>query len=149
MLDSNAYDAVLEDEALLSSLLSGIKTGRVSLVCTHIQMDELGKAAEPKRSEFAAILRFAHQVPTAGAVWDVSRWDAASWGSASQDGIVQEITAGNERHTRDALIASTSGSICGVFVTSDRRLSRRMARLSIGCQVWNIDQLKAWLADCV
>src|SRR5512142_1596932 len=79
MLDTNVFNRIL-DGVVEPSFPAG---GRI--VVTHVQRDELAATRNDTRRE--ALLDVFHEVapdrvPTASAVWGVSRWDEASWSNA-------------------------------------------------------------------
>jgi hypothetical protein len=55
MLDSNVHDFVAADQAVLGAIRDRVADGRLKLVSTHVQHDELSLAPEPKRAELKAI----------------------------------------------------------------------------------------------
>jgi len=64
MLDSNVHDLVASDTATKDAILSGIRRGRLTLVSTHIQRDELTCAPDTKREAPLDIYRLAEIVQT-------------------------------------------------------------------------------------
>ena len=79
MLDSNVHDLVAADQAVLAAIRQRIADGRLKLVSTHVQRDELSVAPKQKRAALLAIYELSEKVSTTGAVWDVSSWDECNW----------------------------------------------------------------------
>jgi hypothetical protein len=73
MLESNVHDLVAADPAVRAAIVSGINSGRLTLISAHIQRDELTRAPEAKREGLLDVYRLAEIEKTTGAVWDVSR----------------------------------------------------------------------------
>lgn len=130
MLDSNAIDPLLDDAAFLAAVVSAIATGRLALVVTHIQADELAEAKDPRRSALLAAIEVIGpaNVSTAGFVLNVSRLDRAALfddaGAARHDAFVGDTEG--RRHTRahDGLIIATAERERIPLVTDERRLGR-------------------------
>src|SRR5258707_8968351 len=83
MFDTNAFNRALDADVDAAELLK-----RGALFVTHIQHDEISATKRTERLE--SLLRVftsvdAERVPTAAAVWGVSKWDQASWGD--EDGL--------------------------------------------------------------
>jgi hypothetical protein len=146
MLDSNVHDLIVADMAAKDEIVKGIKGGRLKLISTHIQRDELTCAPDPKRDVLLAIYELAEPVPTKGAIWDVSRWDECEYGSETTNTSLDKMMDGNQRHAEDALIASTAGS-ADVFVTNDQQLASKIGRSGISVEVWGWPQFVSWLTQ--
>lgn len=102
MLDSNAFDALALDDHVRVLVGSAVEAGALDLVVTHVQMDEVGKTPDPKRT---ALLRLTVSMTyTSGIVLDVSRLDMAVFSTPEEDVIFDAVTVGNPRHNEDALI---------------------------------------------
>jgi hypothetical protein len=146
MLDSNVHDLVVANQRSLSAIKERIADGRLTLVSTHVQRDELLLAPESKRAELMAIYGLAEKVSTAGAIFDVSKWDECSWGSDEVNASIVALMAGNTRHAEDALIAATASGDADVFVTNETRLASRIKRAGFPVNVWTWSDLVVWLA---
>src|SRR5438094_123206 len=109
------FDTVVFNRILDGHLPAGDLVGRVVAFATHVQRDELANTPDPvRRAELQRV--FSHTVdaaiptdafvldvsrlgqarlggervvPTASAVWDVSRWDQGSW--ASEDNVYSTL----------------------------------------------------------
>ncbi len=126
MLDSNAFDALALDDHVRVLVGSAVEAGALDLVVTHVQMDEVGKTPDPKRT---ALLRLTVSMTyTSGIVLDVSRLDMAAFSTPEEDVIFDAVTVGNPRHNEDALILLTARRERIPVVTNDGSLTNRCAR---------------------
>jgi len=145
MLDSNVHDLIAADQAVMDAILKRIQDGRLRLVSTHIQRDELSRAPKLKRTALLAIYGLAEKISTTGAVWDVSSWDECSWGTDEASAAIAALMAGNHKHAEDALIAATAGECADALVTNEARLASKIRRAGFSGDVWTWDQFVAWL----
>lgn len=122
MLDTNAFDAIADDEALGALVLQAIADKRLRLVTTPVQEEQLAAVPDPSRRK--ALRRLPREVvPVPAAPGDDY---AAVW-------------AGQPKHVADAVIADATRTRCDVLVTQDRRLSERAAER--GLVVWDVTRL--------
>jgi hypothetical protein len=145
MLDSNVHDLIVADQAAKAAILKRIADGRLRLISTHVQRDELSLAPLPKRDALLAIYELGDSVQTTGAVWDVSRWDQSTYGSDEVNASIEALMAGNPSHAEDALIAATAAGEADVLVTNETRLASKIQRAGFGVDVWPWDQFLTWL----
>lgn len=149
MFDTNVFNRIVDDEITLESLIDC-----VTAYATHIQRDEINNTTDAKRravltkvfSDVVGVsdptasfvigvsrlgearLGGAREVPTASAVWDVSRWDEANW-SADDDlysalkSEMDKLNRNKSNNVQDALIAETSIKEKYVLVTDDADLA--------------------------
>jgi hypothetical protein len=140
MLDSCVFDELLKDSAARAALQTAIADGKVQVLTSHIQRDELDaiRRRDPEKADrlLEVWTSLTSAVPTAGAVWDVSRWGEARWFGDEQaarfDNTMRtpaEGTAdGRPGHTNDALIVDTARHEEAVFVTVEKDRAKKMAR---------------------
>jgi hypothetical protein len=130
MLDSNGFDHLLVIEDAVDVLNDLTHRGRLVLMTTHVQRDELAATPEPKRAQLlAAYDRLVMtQVPTAGAIWDVSKWDQAKWGDGNGTLRIGDIMTTNPKDAEDALIAITAAADADILVTDEHELPKRIKR---------------------
>jgi len=145
MLDSNVHDLVAADQAVLTAIRQRIADGRLKLVSTHVQRDELSGAPEQKRAALLAIYELSEKVSTTGAVWDVSSWDECNWGTEEVNASIVALMAGNTKHAEDALIAATAAGEADILVTNEIRLASKIQRAGFSVKVWSWGQFVAWL----
>ncbi|MCC8961327.1 hypothetical protein H8A95_03090 [Bradyrhizobium sp. Pear76] len=144
MLDSNVYDSLLADRDLLEQVKRAIHVGRLELLTTHVQQDELSRIVQPaKRDALQSLPITFVRVATSGAAWDVSKWDDAEWGDDS--GRIEKMVGGNSKHIEDALISATADAKANVLVTNEKRLAGMVGRAGFGVEVWSVAQLAEWL----
>jgi hypothetical protein len=128
MLDSNVHDLIVADQQLKEAVLKRIADGRLKLIGSHVQRDELSLAPLPKRNELLAIYELSDVAQTTGAVWDVSRWDQSTYGSDEVNTLIDALMCGNPKHAEDALIAATAAGEADLLVTNETRLASKIQR---------------------
>ncbi len=144
MLDTNAYDEIVERSGFTARLNAAHNEGNVVILRTHIQEDEL--ASIPDEKKRAAVMQVAGiKVVTSGAVWDLSKWDESTFGGGAGDTTIGDVMSEAGNHVEDALIASTSAVDADVLVTDDRRLSNRVGLANSKLQVWSVDEFIAYV----
>lgn len=142
MLDSMVYDKIVAAPQMVERLNQLSKEGRVVVLCTHIQQDELACISDKRKRDAVAKI-ITKKVATSGGVWDVSKWDQFRWGDGSSGGVsVDDIRSPSKGHTEDALIATTAARDADVLVTDEKRLTNRMKVLKPPCKIWGFDQFK-------
>ncbi len=145
MLDSNVHDLVVANPATRDGINRCINDGRLKLIATHVQRDELSKAPADKRDAMLCIYGQAMSVHTKGAVWGVSRWDETKYGSDDENASIDAMMSGNPKHAEDALIASTAAGEADALVTNETRLASKIQRAGFSVEVWSWDQFVKWL----
>ena len=145
MLDTQIYDLIVDTPGITERLNQFSREGKVLVLCTHIQEDELASIADKrKRAAVAGIIK--EKVTTSGAVYGVSQYGQATYGEGSSGGVsIDDIRSPSRKHTKDALIATTAARDADVLVTEDKRLANRMQTLSSSCEIWRFGQLKEYL----
>jgi hypothetical protein len=146
MLDSNVHDLIVADQQVKAAILKRIADGRLKLISTHVQRDELSLAPAHKRDALLAIYELSDVAQTTGAVWGVSRWGQSTYGSDEVNASIDALMGGNPKHAEDALIVATATGEADVFVTNETRLSPKIQRAGFSVDVWSWDQFVAWLA---
>ena len=148
MFDTRAFNLMLDGPVAVEAL-----KGRVRAYATHIQRDEINNTKDSERRAallqvfsdvvaesvptdslvigvsrvVAARLGGERVVPTASAVWDVSRWDQASWGAndnlySTLKADLDKLNKNKRNNVQDALIAKTSIKGLYVLITDDADL---------------------------
>lgn len=79
MLDSNAFNALALDDDAREIVECAVAAGRLELVVTHVQIDEIDRTPDEERRRALRTLTVGPQTNTAGIVWDVSRFDMANF----------------------------------------------------------------------
>jgi predicted nucleic acid-binding protein len=139
VIDSNAIDSFIDPSTRYEALDAASADGRLVLMWTHINVDELSAIPDDERrakllNVAASLCQF---VPTGAAVWDYSRWNFARWTDDSE--ALDAFRRGNLRHTRDAILAATAQHEHADLVTSDKQLAARAT--ARGVRVWTPEQL--------
>lgn len=144
LLDSNAFDSIALDPVRLRSVTDAVGQGRLVLLVTHVQVDEVDAIPDDAKRRSLAALALAPNTTTAGFVVGVSRVGLAAVGTAEENALSGEVTTGDGRHARDALLVSTALSQRALLVTNDRRLTNQCLRR--GVPVCDPDELLGRLA---
>lgn len=145
MLDTMIYDLIVATPGMTDRLNQLSREGKVILLCTHIQEDQLANIPDQKkRSAVAAIVR--KKVSTSGAVYGASKYGQATYGDGSPGGVsISDVRSPSGKHAPDALIATTAAQHADVLVTEDNRLANRMRSLPSPCQIWGFGELKQYV----
>ena len=146
MLDSNIFDEIIKTPGLAGQLRSLTASGRLDIVVTHVQEDELAGIQDiEKRRAIRQVPR--RLIPTAVFVLDVSRLGQARLGEGDEGGLEYDTLHGeNPKRVRDAVIALTAAAEAeGVeaFVTVDDRLARRVRAKAKTLKVWNFAEFRS------
>jgi hypothetical protein len=158
MLDTNIADQLAEDDGLREALRQAVGGGRLQLLVTHVQVDELLNtpdvpdldlpAGERARRLLHALLGAGVRAVPSAAVLNVSRigstWLVTDEGAARIAAFMQE----NPKQGEDAAIAEAAGREGATFVTEEGDQNRRRFQRSFpDLQVWSLAQFRRWLAD--
>lgn len=144
MIDTMVFDELVAGSAARQAVDEAVAAGRIVLVTSHVQRDQLDAGAPDAVKAVAGDLRL-ETVPTSGAVWGVSRWGEADWG----DGTAASVTGlmiGNPRHAEDALIGATAAAEADVLVTQDKPFARRVRAAATMIEVCDLAGLLRILA---
>ena len=125
VLDSNAVDPLVDLPGAYEALRAALDAGRVELLFTHVNIDELAAVPDLDRRSrlLLTLVDIGRLVPTGACALDVSRLNFA-WLNDDVD-VVEALRSGNVDHTRDALIAVTAVHEGCALVTNERRLTAR------------------------
>ena len=110
MLDSNIFDEIIKTRGLAGQQRSLTASGRLDIVVTHVQEDELaGIQAAEKRRAIQQVPR--RVVPTSVFVVGVSRLGQARLGEGQEGGLEYDTLHGeNPKRVHDAVIALTAAA---------------------------------------
>ena len=145
MLDTNEYDKLLVAPHAYDRLLALLAEGKIELLATHIQKDEIMAVEDAiKKARLQAVLSRARMIATRGIVLDVSRFDQSRFGNDEDHKLIEHIRGSRrDRDTEDALIAATAATDADVLVTDDESLMRRLNSYpSIQCEVITFKELE-------
>lgn len=132
LLDSNIHDKLIGEPDLLPVLARHVAEGRMELLSTHVQADEIAETPDPRRA--SALMEVpVKQVETSGIVFGVSRFGQARFAESEP---LEKLRRGNLAHTKDALIANTARLEGATLVTEDRTLASRAREQGIPAIGW-------------
>ena len=131
LLDTNAYDPIINDPSFSSTVEAACAVGVVELLLTHVQRDELFEIPDDEKRRRALSLPHV-LVSTYGMILDVSRLGLARLGEPER---IEAIRNSSMRHSHDALLATTAQQEGAVLVTNERRLTNFAQRE--GITVWS------------
>jgi rRNA-processing protein FCF1 len=137
MLDTDAFDYVIASSNRIEALRAAINAGRLEVVVTHVQEDQLAGAPQHKRDLYTQVPR--RQVNTSAFVVGVSRLGKASVGGGATYNAVRTA----RKHFEDGLIADTAKQVGAILVTGDGRLQKRARAEKI--EVWGFARLETEL----
>jgi hypothetical protein len=108
VLDSNAIDPLVDLPGAYEALRAALDAGRVELLFTHVNIDELAAVPDLDRRSrlLLTLVDIGRLVPTGACALDVSRLNFARLNDDVD--VVEALRSGNVDHTRDALIAVTA-----------------------------------------
>ena len=147
LLNSMVYDKLSVDRSSLENVIALCNAGRIEILQTHIQEDQLARTRdEGRRIRLLGVMHAipASKVSTRGAAWGLSKWDRCRWSDASGGHI--DVADRKPAQHADALLVSTAASEADVFITEDKRLRKRVATLGLRLHVWTFDQFRDYLA---
>ena len=147
MLDTNVVDELMADPALVELLRDAAVAGRIELLLTHVQIDEVLNMGTTKRAKQEALLQLlaelpARRVPTYGFVLDLSRLDNAMLASEEHASAFVQLTGGNTRHNEDALIVLTAAWFYADVVSENVKDVPKMAA-QVGLRSYRTADLRA------
>jgi predicted nucleic acid-binding protein len=145
MIDSNIYDVLAADPFLYARCKELQVKGRMKFITTHIQRDEIARTSDPRKRQLLEQINEPSAVPTTGFAWDVSRFDLSEWARQEDENLIEMIIGGNNRNIADALIATTAKNKTDVFVTNDKPLRKRLARINAPLKVWTQADFIKWV----
>lgn len=125
VLDSNAIDPIADSSGAYEATRTAIDDGKIELLITHVNIDELAAIPDLQRRSFLLLLLcdLGTLVPTGAAVVDYSRLNFCRLNDDEE--ATEALRSGNIDHTRDALIAVTAEFEQCALVTNERRLTNR------------------------
>ena len=151
MFDSMVWDEVLLNRQL-TDLLRYLEThGYISILRTHIQLDQNESMGKKSPDKLSGILRLRElldesEVPTGGLVLDMSRLDRSILTSEELTSVFEKIMGNKKRtakHASDALLAVTAEFHGAFFISNDKNLVKRADKLDL--MVIPFDCFEKWL----
>ncbi|MGW7109301.1 PIN domain-containing protein [Streptomyces xanthophaeus] len=125
VLDSNAIDPIADNVGAYEAARAAIDNGKIELLITHVNIDELAAVPDLDRRSFLLLLLcdLGTLVRTGAAAVDYSRVNFCR--VEIDEEATEALRSGNIAHTRDALIAVTAEFEQCALVTNERRLTNR------------------------
>lgn len=144
MLDSNAFDDILETDDGCDLLAEAKDRHDIRLIVTYVQPWEHGNTPDDKAEKRRRLLDLASEcVAVPGAGWVVGLSPIGQFYLAPED--IEAFLDPNRSNAPDAVIAATALRRNAVLVTNDKNLIRDYR--AAGGQVWKPVQLLAALRD--
>ncbi len=130
MFDTQIYDLVVAQIDMLEKMNDLNRKELIEIYTTHIQRDEILDIPDLVKKERMMLL-ITKLVPTNGAVYGVSKYGMATYGDGSLSALfsIDDFRPDSKKHTKDALIATTTARDVDVLVTVDARFSKKMKAL--------------------
>jgi hypothetical protein len=142
MIDTNIVNALSVDPDTLTMVTKLLASGRVQLLITHLQGDQLSKA--PPHIRKAAKTLDLTIINTDGVVWDVSKWDRSNWADEPTKKRLSRVLGKKKRSSKqwaDTLISVTAAGRADVYVTNDKQARNAAKRVvmedDLDLRVWN------------
>ncbi len=133
LLDSNAWDPVLDDPTHLDAVVEAVESGRLRVLVSHVQLDQLAATPGDRGHQLLLVVELVDPVWVAASVFVLGYSPLGEAALADDDtAVLADRLRGGElvtdpRHNADAVLAVTAHRNCAAFVTSDVRLSKRCA----------------------
>lgn len=152
MIDTNIVDRIVVVEGLSGRLQNLHHSGRLTILITHIQQDEIGETPDAKRERRKrleeTIAKIEPQVvPTDGFVLGRSRLGLAAFGDGES---IDRFRQGKIKRTNDALIAATAAARADVLVTENTKHFKRSRIKALGFQfeLWDFKRFLEHIGEC-
>jgi hypothetical protein len=139
MLDSNAFDRIVASPDIDNQLVLLFNNGRLMLLTTHVQADEIAAIPDQHRRELFQAVTTIEKL-TSVAVWDRSRWDKAEFGDDEANAIYERLQGGNPKRSNDAIVGVTALRKADAIVTEDADFRTRLQKEVGQLQIWTFDQ---------
>jgi hypothetical protein len=137
------YDKLVDEPDLLILVARLVSEGKVELLSTHVQADEIARTPDPERARQLMTVP-AKKVATSGIVFGVSRFGEARFAEREP---YETLQGGNVTHSEDALIASTAQFEEATLVTEDRSLTSRARKQGIAVIGWAVFRASLLASD--
>ncbi|MFN4310021.1 MAG: hypothetical protein ACK4FK_05450 [Ferrovibrio sp.] len=144
MFDSNAYDEILR-HGDVERLRALIAAGKLIIVTTHVQEDELRQIADAEKQKrlLSAFYKLRTQnSPTSVALWGVSKWGQSNWTGPQQEADLNAIKRSRPIASRDEIIGTTAKDHCDAFVTEDKKFAARLTEAAPKLRLLNYDTFR-------
>jgi len=150
------WDCLLSDAIISNQVYQKRDLGDISVLITHIQVDEIADLADKNRDKMIRLLLTILKirpvlVPTEGGVVGVSRIDHSTIASSDAEKVIQSIRTNKraKNPSRDALIVSTALSKADIYVSNDvdqiSNLRSHLKRQKNVLEALNWREFQTWL----
>ncbi|MCE9621004.1 MAG: hypothetical protein K8R99_01520 [Actinomycetia bacterium] len=133
MVDTNIADDLLVRLLLLADLRAAVSSGRLELLVTHLQIDEVMETPENKSERRDALVNVlaslpARRVATYGFVVGRTRLGFGMLASSEHSQLYDELISGNIRHQEDAILILTAAYFWADILSNNTKDMPRMAK---------------------
>jgi len=141
MLDTMIFDHIIADVPLAKAIGQAVEAGRITLVTTHIQEDQIAKISdEGKRDAISRIPR--RVVSTTGLALGVSRLGMVEPADNATSAMMERIGRRHLRTVKDAPIAASARDKADAIVTEDKTLRKRIPRVGLKVTVVTFEDFR-------
>lgn len=141
LLDTNVVDCLAGDFDGASRIAGAVDRGRIEVLVTHVQIDELAAIPDQERrsTRFISLVRVRPRlVETSLFVFDLSRLDLARLSDEREAEAFNRHLGGGTartRHAGDATLAGTAATLGAAFVTENTQDRARTLRGHPGLRI--------------
>lgn len=142
MFDSNIFDKIIEEDRLIEKLKLLTKNGKIEILTTHIQEDEIKKTPDKEKREKLVKLFSSIPIkglPTSGFVIGISKIGRTLLG-----GALLSRNVGPKR-VKDSIIGATTSSDADVLVTEDKPFKNLVKRKAPNIEVWDFKDFLSYI----
>ncbi len=139
---------MLDDPAHLDGVVEAVESGRLRVLGTHVQLDQLAATPGNRGHQLLLVVELVDPVWVAASVFvvDFSPLDEAAVADDDTAALADRLRGGelvtDPRHNADAVLAVTAHRKGATLVTSDVRLSKRCALEGIATMT--VPEFLAW-----
>lgn len=149
MLDTNALINIGSCNPLFKKVISSVKSGRITLFITHIQLDEINAITDEEKAELRLKLQYfiqdyCNRIPTIGVICGIS---ACGECGLSDGKDIMAIIKNSRQMGNDALIAATANCDFDFFVTDDNKLRTRFSNELPGITLLKINEFQEYISE--
>ncbi len=134
--DTNVFSHLVEDRFLRNRVSAACKSGLIEVIVTPVLEEELQAGPLGGVPEWLPVRFEGEGIAVAG----------GRVGDHLSDGKLMQAHLGASRKANDAILAE-SAELADIFVSEDRRFSRRLRRFGAACEVMGLADFDKWLAE--
>jgi predicted nucleic acid-binding protein len=121
VLDTNSFDAIALHDDRLRCVQRAVTEGRIHLIVTHIQIDEVRATPDDAKRKQLLVLASESNTPTSVFIVGVSKLGFAAVSSDEDAAIYDEVAGPRRKHVNDAILLTTALRRGATLVTDERR----------------------------